>query len=271
MPERIAEPTPIQYDGWDAAEQMMDAQKLGLSLQGLARLYRSTSHFYLTGATPQRLRNADVRVLAGPPQPGSISYVIWVMLAHGRLAMYPELLREFADICIPEFVKALIAKRGNQTKALEKAVDTIAEMAKDNAAITNRFMDFAERVHKADQLDKKRLHGLIERFAQKNSSALIDLVAPVGTTVRTLTHAKDKPAEMMIDEPTADTIRAQGTLAVLEPVQMVVRLMAVDMTNRTVKVLSTENKKPVRARIVDPALMQPQNPTRKHSTTKHPS
>jgi hypothetical protein len=259
MADKITEPLAIEYDGWDAAEHLVEAQKLGLSLQGIARLYRSTSHFYLTGQRPARLRTADVRILAGPPQAGSISYLIWVMLAHGRLAVYPQLIKEFADICIPEFVKAMLAKRSNQTKALETAIETIREISKDKTLLANRFMDFAETVQRSDQVDKERLHLLIDRMAHQNSSAMIEMVAPVGNTVKTLTHAKKKAGEFVIDEPIADTIRAKGNLEVRDAVQLKVRLTAVDTTNRTVKITAPEFKKPVRAKIIDPALIQPQN------------
>lgn len=259
MTDPVSEPFPIEYDGWDATEHVMEAQKLGLSLQGIARIYRSTSHFYLTGQMPVRLKTADVRILAGPPKQGSISYIIWVMLAHGRLAMYPELIKEFADICIPEFVKAMLAKRSNQTQALETAIDTIRDISKDNTLLANRFMDYATAVHTSDQLDKERLHGLIDRLAQQNSSAMIEMVAPVGSTVKTLSHAKKRPGEFLIDEPIADTIRAKGNLEVGDPVQMTVRLTAVDTTNRTVKISSPQFSKPIKAKIIDPALMLPQN------------
>ena len=133
------------------------------------------------------------------------------------------------------------------------------QLRRARAALANRFADFASDVHRAHQVDKEWLHGLVDRLAQKNSSAMIETVAPVGDSVKTLTLAKQKPAEFIIDEPIADTIRAMGNLDVQDAVEMVVRLTAVDTVSRTVKITSAQHPKSIRAKIIDPALMLPQN------------
>jgi len=265
MPD-FTEPVPLEYDGWDAVEHRVDAQKLGQSLQGIGRLYRATYHFYLTGQLPSRLVSPDVRVLVGPPEPGSLTYLIWILMAHGRLVAYPQLLAEFADICVPEFIKAMIGMRGGQTKAMSDAIDKIYDLAKDNAEINRRIVDYAREVHqgdlethRSDRLDKERLYEVIDRLSQRNSSAMIEMVAPVGHSARTLTNSKGKEAEFVVDEPTADVIRAKGDLEVQDEVKMRVTLGAVDTISRTCKIIAPELGRPIKAKITDPALMMTRN------------
>jgi hypothetical protein len=262
----FADPLSLQYDGWDAEEHRVDAQRLGLSLQGVARIYRITYHFYLTGQLPTRLTNPDVRILVGPPTPGSLSYAVWVLMEHGRLVAYPQLLADFADLCVPEFIKAMLAKRGGRSKDMSDAIDKIYDLAKENIEINKRLVDFAREVHQGqlearreDRIDKERLLGVVERLSQRTSSAMIDMVAPVGHSTRMLTNSKGQEAEFVVDEPTADVIRAKGDLEVLDEVRMKVKLGAVDTIARTCKITAPEFDRPIKAKITDPALMLPRN------------
>ncbi|WP_139165392.1 hypothetical protein [Filomicrobium insigne] len=245
---------------------MIDAQQLGRSLAGIGRLYRSVNHFYFTGKMPTKIRKSEVQILVGPPQEGSISYALWVLIAHGTLPMYPQLLAEFSDICTPEVVKAVIAKRAGQTKIAEKAIDKIAEIAEHNAELSKRFIEYAQLVEaghqeraRADQQDKAKLLGVIERLGQLNASAMTEMVAPVGPSVRQLVHSKGDTAEYVIDEPVADAIRSRGVLEVQEAISMTVRIEAVDKIRRTCKIISGDGTPPITGKITDPVVTEPQN------------
>lgn len=249
----------LEYKGWDATDNLIEAKKVGLSLQGVSRLYATTYHFYLTGQLPKRLVNPDVRILVGPPKPGSLSYAVWVFLAHGKLLAYPALLAEFVDLCVPELIKAALAKRGKRENEFYDASEKIYDMAKDNIEIANRVLDFATEVHRDHVRDKEKLHSTIEFLAQKNGPAMIEMVSPVGTSVKQLNNASGSPSELLIDEPMADVIRAQGDLEVEDEREMKVSIGAIDKINKTCRVLSNEFPHPIKGRITDPALMTPGN------------
>lgn len=105
--ESIGRPILLEYSGYDAESNLIDARLLGVSMYGLGRLYVSNYHFFLTGQIPAQLKNPDMRIAVGPPQIGSISYLVYMLLVHGRLAVYPELLWEMVDICVPQIIKAV--------------------------------------------------------------------------------------------------------------------------------------------------------------------
>lgn len=266
MKRELTAPQPLEFDGLDADEHRIDAQKLGYALGGISKLYRSVNHFYFTGMIPTQIRKPEVQILIGPPRAGSITYALWVVIAHGRLPMYPELLAEFADLCTPQIVKAVIAKRAGQPKIAEKAIDAVHDIAKENAEVAKRVLDYAQLVEQGHQErdragrdERATLVALVERLAQANGSAMTNMVAPIGPSARTLTHFKGRPAEFVIDEPAADVIRAKGALEVLDETTMKVKIEAVDKISKTCKVVSEEWPGPVKGKITDPALDTPEN------------
>lgn len=266
MKTELARPLPLEFDGGDADEHRIDAQKLGRALAGIGKLYRSVNHFYFTGQIPLQIRKPEVRILVGPPREGSITYALWVLIAHGRLPLYPELLAEFADACAPQIIKAVIAKRAGQPRIAEKAMDIVADIAKDNAEISKRLLDYnllVEAGHqerdRTDRDEKAKLLAIVERLAQTNGSAMTEMVAPIGPSTRTLTHFKGQSAEYIIDEPAADAIRAKGDLEVLDETTIKVRIEAVDKIARTCKIVSDEWSHPVKGKITDPVLDTPEN------------
>lgn len=77
----------IKYHGGDADQHMADGVYLGQSIRGTARLYNSLGEAYFHGALDRSPKSIRVRV--GPPQPGSITYMIYMMMAFGQMAAYP--------------------------------------------------------------------------------------------------------------------------------------------------------------------------------------
>ncbi len=259
----LASPLRMELDGWDAADNRVEVQQLGQSLQGAGRIYKTAYHFYFTGQLVGRLRKPDVRVLISPPQEGSFSYLLWVLLAHGRLSVYPELLAAAADLCVPEMVKATLAKRAGQRQIAEQAIEKVHDIAKDNGEITRRFIDYAAKVEEGHQRDKERLFAAIDKLTENmgnvTASAITALVDPIGKSVRQLTHADKQPAEYVIDEPSAAVIRARGELEVRDITSMTVKLVAVDMLSRTCRIVTAESPKPISGKITDPAILSTEN------------
>ncbi len=277
MPEPFRSSLIIEFEGLDAKDSLVEAQQLGISMQGIGRLYRSTAHFYLVGEFAPRHRDTDIRVLCGPPQEGSLSYTIWLMLAHGRLALYPEMLAQFADLCVPEFVKSAVAKRSGQNDLAENAMDKIYDLAKGHEEIAKRVLDYAQQVEasrhretealRSDALEKLQdptdiraaINVVADKIGQVNANAMTEMVKPVGKSTRTLTHAKGAGAELVIDEPAAAVIRAKGDLELQDTTRIRARLGAVDTISRSCKIVSDEFDRPMRGKITDPALEQAQN------------
>ena len=176
MAGELLKPVNLKFRGLDADSNIMDAALLGRSIQGTSRLYTSILLYWFQNEIPERIVSPPIRVLAGPPKDGSLWYVLYIMMAHGELALYPTLLWEMADLAVPQFVKAIIARKSGRSVDLEKALDVIADQQKvigdqsrHIAEQSTRALDFMERVHDGHMSDKQQMFAVIDKLATNNS------------------------------------------------------------------------------------------------------
>lgn len=245
------EPFLLSYDGRDADQHTADALYIGQSIQGTARLYNSIIgwHFHGRILTPAL---QDIRVHVGPPKDGSLLYMIYLMMVHGKMAVYPEVFFELAQFLLPAFVKALIAKRSGQEKVVEKMADAMLEMYQ-------RHDEFAKQVHSDHVRTQDKLLGVIEALADANRRPLADMSAPVGRTVKQVEHFKNLPQPVVVDEPIAEALRAPEGAVVGELEKYAGKLVAVDTVTGACKLLLNDSTKPIKGKITDPALSLPEN------------
>lgn len=249
----IARPVTLTFNGGDADNHYVDAAYLGQSLHGTAKLYNSVAHYWYQGQIPRRLV-PEIRIAVGPPEDGCLTYVIWFMVVHGRLALYPQLLFQLADLAIPNFVKAVFARKAGRPNEMEKALDVIRDLAQQNT-------DLARTVHADDLQDKKQLFGIVEKLMDVNQRSFKELAAPVGPSVKSITHFKgDDSGSFTIDEPIADAMRASTDLEVGDLTTYRARFVGVDKAAGSCRVEIEGREGFVRGRITDPGLAIPLNP-----------
>jgi len=249
--EPLAKPVILSFDGKDASGHLIDAAYLGESLQGTARLYNSVAHFWFRGEIRSRVP-PSIRIQVGPPKEGSITYVVWFLMNHGEMALHPKLLGELADLTIPHFVKAIFSRRAGRKPELEKALDTIS-------AQTTALVDFAKTVQRDHMQDKARLYDIVERLTKQNTQALRYIAAPVGPSVKMITHFQNTPNEYVIDEPTAEVFRSKDEVAVGDEAKYRAKIMAVDKLAGSCRLELEGTGRPIHAKITDPALAMPGN------------
>jgi hypothetical protein len=244
-------PFQLEYQGGDADRHTADAAYIGQSIQGTAKLYNSVIgwHFHGKMLTPSL---QDVRVHVGPVKEGSLFYLIYLMMAHGKLAVYPQLWSEAAKLVIPPMIKALIARRSGQNQIVEKQVDAMLEMFR-------RHDDFARQVHRDHVKTEGKLLRLVDQLVDTNRRPLADMTAPIGRTVKQIEHFKNLPEPIVVDEPVAEALRAPEGAVVGKIETYSGRLKAVDTTTGACKFLMDDAEKPLRCKITDPALLTPEN------------
>jgi len=252
MANSLIAPLTVSFDGGDANQHLVDVGLLGQSLQGTARIYNSVAHFWFHGVVPNRLVAPHMRFLAGPPGEGSLTYVVWLMMNSGTLAVYPQLLCTLGDLAIPQFVKAVFSKKAGRKTELDKALDTIADMGR-------QYGDLAKMMHDGHMTDKAALFGIVDKLTSTNGSALSNLAAPVGPSVKAITHFKATDQEYVVDEPTAEAFRAKEELIVGDELTYRGKLSAVDKKTGTCRFEPEDGSKEVRAKITDPSLTVPSN------------
>ena len=251
MAQIPVDPFWLAYDGLDADGHTADALYVGQSLQGTARVYNSIINMHFAGRVVSPAAQS-IRIHVGPTQEGSLLYMIYMMMVHGKMAVYPEIFFELASFAVPHFLKAIIARRSGQTKLMEKMVDLIHDMHVRNS-------DFAKQVHADHVMEKSQILGIVERLAISNKKPLSDMAAPVGRTVRQIEHFKGTADPVIVDEPIAEALRSKEEAIVGELQQFAGTILAVDKITGAGKLLLDGETEPTKAKITDPVLSVPEN------------
>lgn len=251
MVERtLIEPIKLEFSGRDADLHRMDAVLLGQSLSGMARLYNSIGHFHFN----RKVKGAaysDVRVQVGPPEPGSIFYIIYMMMVHGQMAMYPELLFELGEMAIPSIIKAVVAKKTGQTSEMDKALDIIQLQAEQHHELAMGNL-------KDGQQTRDALLEVVKVLAHANSTPLADMAAPIGRTVNELRQIPRSADPIVIDAPTAEALRSKEDITVGNTQTFKGIFRAVDTTTGAFR-MEAEGGQELKGKITDPALLTPKN------------
>ncbi|CAD7023277.1 hypothetical protein REJC140_00152 [Pseudorhizobium endolithicum] len=251
MVERsLIEPVKVEFAGRDADAHRMDALLLGQSLSGMARVYNSVGHYHFHRQI-KASAHSEVRVQVGPPERGSIFYLIYMMMVHGKMAVYPELLFSLAEMAVPSFIKAIVAQRTGQTKEMDKALDIIQQQSA-------QYHELALEARKSDQQIREGLLDVVKTLAANNRAALSDMAAPVGKTVNEVRQVPKNADPIVIDTPTAAALRSKEEVTVGEMATFRGVFRAVDTTTGSFR-LEDEDGKEYRGKITDPALLTPQN------------
>lgn len=267
MPGDLVKPIPLRFRGLDADQHIMDGALLGRSIQGAARIYNSILLYLFQGQIPKRIVSPDIRIMVGPPQDGSLMYMIYVMMTHGEMALYPQLLWETADLAVPQFLRAIIASKVGRGVELEKALDVITAQAQamtdQSRMITQQAtaqQDLMKEFQEGHMTDKRMLFGVIERLTSTNGSALSEMSQPIGRTARSLTHFDGTAAlESKIDEPVADALRSEEEVKVGDQTTYRGKIMGVDKTTGACRFEPEGEAKGLRGKITDPSLSAPGN------------
>ncbi|WP_445978271.1 DUF7946 domain-containing protein [Stenotrophomonas muris] len=218
---------PIRYDGGDAANHQIELNVLGESLQGMARILAVTGNFAATGEYAKQYQAMNVKVLVKEPRANC--YTLDAVI---QFAQQQQLFSGVAGPLIGGLVGWIFSRasgKKEEMKMLKDALDKVLAMQSSN---------------------QDRLHATLDKMADSLRPAVRQAVAPVGRTCTTMTVGGGM---YVVDEATADAIRAGGELEVgLERVWEL-WISELDRENSTAKVrLVDDDSKRIKAKITDP-------------------
>jgi hypothetical protein len=249
MPERIFDPIPISYRGLIADNHLVDAQQFGRSLIGVSKLANSICHELLFDQVTHDPRSYHVRFCVLPSKENGLLQEIVGVLMTG-MPLFPPIAMQIGKVFVEQMIKAMVSNVLQKPSDTSKALDVIAQVAKDHAKL-------ARSVHEGHMSDKEKLFGLVEQLVDENRLPLRELPDPIGKSVRTIQLGKRDP--IIIDEPSAEVLRSHEPLKLGEDVEYDVAIEGVFKTNGACRVRILENNKIVAGKIADPALDKPNN------------
>lgn len=163
-----------------------------------------------------------------------------------------SILNKLGDYLISRIIAAIFARRTNQLKDMDKALETIRQMHADYHELSKLSLNEAFA-------DKRVLIGVIERLTTMNRTAMAEMATPIGLSCRSLTHFQDTPNQQIVDEPMAVVMRSKEDLQVGAQIEIVGVFLGVDTVTGACRVLLSESGEIKRGKITDPALKAPHN------------
>lgn len=232
----------VRFDGMDAEDHELELFSLGESMQGFARIAGTIGNFVTTHEYSRYFRSHQLRVLAKEPRGNCYSFdvVFEFVRQHQMLAgTVPAALTGLIGWLIHRATKKEIYNVDLNTQLLE----TLRDMAAQNAAQTNRLLT------------------IMERMAEDLRPSLKQTFAPVGVSCRTLTVITPQRTDTY-DETDKATLMLPLNDEITDLQEWVVLITELDLERGTCKarLVSDPEERRVNAVITDPVLKRPNNP-----------
>lgn len=232
----------IRYDGLDAEQHKIDLFLLGESIQGVARVLATLSHFVLTKQYAKQIHALDVKVYVGEPRANCFSITTFVEVAREQ-----QLFAGGIVSIVSILLTYLIGKSRNsqeEMKAIKDSLDkAVAALAGQNQQLVPHLL------------------ATIDRLAESLRPSLRAAVAPVGRSCEVMRIGEATP----IDRASAEAIRATTPGELTAERKWLVRITELDLESATAKIRFVDGDDAdedirLRAEITDPALRLLSNP-----------
>jgi hypothetical protein len=251
MPEPLFDAIPIAYRGLLADQHLVDAQQLGKSLIGVAKVANSICHELFHEDITHDPRSYQIRFCVGPSKKNGLIQEIFAVVSSGQMPLYSPILLTVGKKLTELVFDAVVEKALGKKKNADNAVDKIHSLAMQHT-------EFAKQVHKGHMREKAWLQDMVTDLVRENRAPLRQIPEPVGRTVRLLQIGSARRSSV-IDEPAAEVLRSPDQLTLGEPAHYEVRIHGVFKTNGACKIEILDEKKIVSGKIADASLEKPGN------------
>jgi len=247
----LIKPIPLRFKGGAADEHRIDSLQLGQSLIGISKIYNSIGHLHFHGEF-QYSEHSQIRMHASPPKTGSIFYLLYMMLLHGKLAVYPELYFEAAEVIIPTFFKAIIGKKSGQDQLVERCLNLIEKQQHDYARLAESSQEIAKQTN-------GRLFNVLDQMVSRNGTALSEVASSVGRSIDEIEQVPNSVEPILIDAPVAEALRAPEELRVGELEKYIGKITMIDKETGSFKFTESKTGSRISGKITDPVVRTPEN------------
>lgn len=230
MAEQLFAPISIRYQGLFADQHLVDGQQFGRSIIGMSKIANSICHNLFFESITHDPRSYQIRFCVLPSKENGLLQEIVAVVNSGQLAVFTPVLLKLGNVLIERIFSGVVGDVLGKETDTSKALDTIQQMAKQNA-------EFQKQVLHGQMQDKRFLQHMVKALARENRAPLRELPEPIGKTVRTM-KIGGTPATptVEIDEPTAEVLRSREPLELADPIEYDVRIEGVFKTNGAYRV-----------------------------------
>ena len=246
MTDYVFQPIPISYTGLFADAHYVEAQEFGKSIAGVSKTANSICHLLFFGTVTADTKKYQIRFFVGPSKENGLLQELFALMNTGMMPMFSPVLTKVAKVFIERAFDAVVKAVLNRPSEMKAALDILHDTIK-------RHDEFAKQVHAGQMKDKAWMQDMIGVLVNQNRSALREIPAPVGKSVRKI-QIGTKQNGPAIDEPVAEVLRAKDGLTLGDVQQFDVTVEGVFKTNGACRLRIAGQDRIVSGKITDPAL-----------------
>jgi hypothetical protein len=135
---------------------------------------------------------------------------------------------------------------------LEKALEVIDKQ-------NERYHEMVRATQENDMRTRDQLMGVVQHLVSQNRGPMSDMAAPVGKTVNEVRQIPAQAEPIIIDAPTAESLRSPEEVIVGDVQQFRGVVIALDTKTGTFRFEEENTGRELRGKITDPSLLVPQN------------
>lgn len=203
---------PIRYDGLDASRHELDLIALGQSLQGAGKLIRAAASIVII--QPQLARSSlRMRVMAGPPQPGSYIFNTFV----APLSPLLPGLTTGANKAIEAIVSYTISRFTKKPEKTDKAFELALKCVEENGLTARMAIE------------------AVSKIAEGQRPAVRQFVVPIGESCETAQIGNLPSVALLVDRSDREEIDADDQTTIGDEASFEILISEIDLHNRTCK------------------------------------
>lgn len=243
-------PIRIEYNGLDAKHDMLELRELSISLGGASKLLRMSSHLLFAGEIPSKNAPVRTKFYAKPVEAGCFPVEIIGSIDGDLFGITSEVIAGLGAEIIQRLMTIAILMPSGRSKETAQHFEALMELTKQ---IQQDKMASQEMLISRWAESESRMFEMAKMLADRGHSATIDAVHPIGRTCSEQSFGNQNKGGVIVDLPTAQSIRSGLKLEIGDMAEYNVTLDGVIIHNRTCRLyVEGEGDRVITGDLVDP-------------------
>jgi hypothetical protein len=235
----------FRFEGLDADRHVLAARDMGHALIGVDKIVRAA----LTTIDNRRFSGRGrsgagvFSLMAAEPIRGSVELQAMIEVAALTLPFYADVALALRAKMVERCVDFVLLRLGGRHREADGAMEKILDFMSEEHAAMRAAEDARDKRSLEDREREREHHRLMfDKMADTLRPAARDAVYPIGRSCRTLTTgSRGTEAPSIIDEPTADAIRAKEPLEVGDVCEITFKVDGLTRSKRHLRVYDPES------------------------------
>ncbi|MEL3890879.1 hypothetical protein V6B08_11425 [Ferrovibrio sp. MS7] len=245
-------PFTIKFDGLDAHHNRMDLRTLGVSISGVSKILNSAASTLLWGEVPKKKAIPRIKFYAAPVEkPGSYPIPVEALFTDpSTINLMSEWLAALGSEAIQRLFSIVMlssSARSNEVDAHFAALMELTQKIREDAAASQQLL-LARNAE-----SESRLIDLVKHLTKENQKFVIEATTAIGNTCSQMQLGELRTGGVVIDIPTAQSIRSPDKVEIGDLTQYRVVIDGFVAHNMTVQMfINGDDKSHITGDLADP-------------------